>query len=159
MRSALACLAAFAAFGLSGLSASAQDAAAPDAMTYTDVSPAYRFFPGDEIEIVVFSAPELTRTVMVAPDGRVALPLIGAVRAADLTAEELQAALVTAYSNQLRHPELSVVPRSYASRQVFVGGEVARPSHQLHRRVAQRERAVRRRVDQPAFLAQQLLEP
>jgi len=127
MRSALACLAAFAAFGLSGLSASAQDAAAPDAMTYTDVSPAYRFFPGDEIEIVVFSAPELTRTVMVAPDGRVALPLIGAVRAADLTAEELQAALVTAYSNQLRHPELSVVPRSYASRQVFVGGEVARP--------------------------------
>lgn len=127
MRSAFACLAIFAAFGLSELSASAQDAAAPLAMTYTDTSPAYRFFPGDEIEIVVFSAPELTRTVTVAPDGRIAMPLIGAVRAADLTADELHDALIVAYSNQLRQPELSVVPRSYASRQVFVGGEVARP--------------------------------
>ena len=127
MRSAFACLAIFAAFGLSSLSASAQDAPAPQAMTYTDTSPAYRFFPGDEIEIVVFSAPELNRTVTVGPDGRVALPLIGAVRAADLTADELRQALVVAYSNQLRQPELSVVPRTYASRQVFVGGEVARP--------------------------------
>ena len=127
MRSAFACLAIFAAFGLSALSASAQDAPAPQAMTYTDTSPAYRFFPGDEIEIVVFSAPELNRTVTVGPDGRVALPLIGAVRAADLTADELRQALVVAYSNQLRQPELSVVPRTYASRQVFVGGEVARP--------------------------------
>jgi len=127
MRSAFACLAIFAAFGLSALSASAQDAPAPQAMTYTDASPAYRFFPGDEIEIVVFSAPELNRTVTVAPDGRIAMPLIGAVRAADLTAEELHDALIVAYSNQLRQPELSVVPRTYASRQVFVGGEVARP--------------------------------
>lgn len=127
MRSAFACLAIFAAFGLSALSASAQDAAPPPAMTYSDASPAYRFFPGDEIEIVVFSAPELNRTVTVAPDGRIAMPLIGAVRAADMTAEELHDALVVAYSNQLRQPELSVVPRTYASRQVFVGGEVARP--------------------------------
>jgi len=127
MRSAFACLAIFAAFGLSALSASAQDAPAPQAMTYTDASPAYRFFPGDEIEIVVFSAPELNRTVTVAPDGRIAMPLVGAVRAADLTAEELHDALIVAYSTQLRQPELSVVPRTYASRQVFVGGEVARP--------------------------------
>lgn len=127
MRSALACLAIFAAFGLSALTASAQDEPASQALTYTDASPAYRFFPGDEIEVIVFSAPELNRTVTVAPDGRVALPLIGAVRAADLTADELRDALVVAYSNQLRQPELSVVPRTYASRQVFVGGEVARP--------------------------------
>ncbi len=127
MRSALACLAIFAAFGLSALTASAQNAPSADSVAYSDASPAYRFFPGDEIEIVVFSAPELNRTVTVAPDGRVALPLIGAIRAADLTAEELQDALIVAYSTQLRQPELSVVPRTYASRQVFVGGEVARP--------------------------------
>ena len=127
MRSAFACLAIFAAFGLSALSASAQDTPATQAMTYTDASPSYRFFPGDEIEIVVFSAPELNRTVTVAPDGRIAMPLIGAVRAADMTAEELHDALIVAYSTQLRQPELSVVPRTYASRQVFVGGEVARP--------------------------------
>lgn len=96
-------------------------------MTYSDETPAYRFYPGDEIEIAVFSAPELTRTVTVGPDGRVALPLLGAVRAADLSAEELHDALVALYAAHLRMPELTVTPRSYGSRQIFVGGEVARP--------------------------------
>src|SRR5690606_7169957 len=70
---------------------------------------------------------ELSRVATIGPDGRLALPLIGAVRAADLTAEELHDVLVAAYASQLRMPELSVTPRTYASRQVFVGGEVARP--------------------------------
>jgi polysaccharide export outer membrane protein len=108
------------------LPAAAQEPPAA-AMTYSDTTPAYRFYPGDEIEISVFSAPELNRNVIVGPDGRVALPLIGAVRAADLTTEELHDALVSAYAAQLRAPELSVTPRTYGSRQVFVGGEVARP--------------------------------
>ncbi|HVV31724.1 MAG TPA: polysaccharide biosynthesis/export family protein [Vitreimonas sp.] len=106
----------------------AQTSAAPaDAMVYNDQTPAYRFFPGDEIDVTVFSAPELTRSVTVAPDGRVSLPLIEPVRAAGLTADELHDALVAAYADQLRQPELSVTARSFASRQVFVGGEVARP--------------------------------
>ena len=97
------------------------------AMVYSDQTPAYRFFPGDEVEITIFSAPELSRSATIGPDGRLALPLIGAVRAADLTADELRDILVSAYSVHLRMPELTVTPRTYASRQVFVGGEVARP--------------------------------
>ncbi len=107
--------------------AAAQTTAAPASVVYSDATPAYRFYPGDEIEVTVFSAPELSRTVTVGPDGRVALPLVGAVRAADLTANELHDALVAAYAPQLRAPELSVTPKTYGSRQVFVGGEVARP--------------------------------
>lgn len=127
MRRALVVLAALAILSAPDLATRASSQEAPAPMAYSDASPAYRFFPGDEIELVIFSAPELSRTVTVAPDGRIALPLIGAVRAADLTADELHDALVAAYSSQLLRPELSVVPRSYASRQVFVGGEVARP--------------------------------
>lgn len=97
------------------------------AMVYSDQSPAYRFFPGDEVEVTIFSAPELSRSATIGPDGRLALPLIGAVRAADLTADELHDILVSAYAVHLRMPELTVTPRTYASRQVFVGGEVARP--------------------------------
>ena len=119
----IAVLAVVAALGLA--SASAQEAPTP--LAYSDTTPAYRFYPGDEIEITVFSAPELSRNVSVGPDGRIALPLIGAVRAADLTAEELHDSLIAAYSPQLRTPELSVTPRGFGSRQVFVGGEVARP--------------------------------
>lgn len=96
-------------------------------MTYSAETPAYRLYPGDEVEVIVFSAPELTRTVTIGPDGRIAMPLIAPVMAADLTPAELQDQLVAAYAPHLRMPEISVTPRAYASRQVFVDGEVARP--------------------------------
>jgi polysaccharide export outer membrane protein len=127
MRVALACLALlFAAPAAVAQTDLAAEMPQP-AMAYSDQSPAYRFFPGDEVEITIFSAPELSRSATIGPDGRLALPLIGAVRAADLTSEELHDILVSAYAVHLRMPELSVTPRTYASRQVFVGGEVARP--------------------------------
>jgi len=127
MRIALACLALL----FAAPAAVAQENLAAEmpqpAMVYSDQTPAYRLFPGDEVEITIYSAPELSRTATIGPDGRLALPLIGAVRAADLTAEELRDILVSAYAAHLRMPELTVTPRSYGSRQVFVGGEVARP--------------------------------
>jgi polysaccharide export outer membrane protein len=127
MRAATASCVILIAAGFAGSAplAQGQDAASP--MAYSETTSAYRFYPGDEIEVTVFSAPELSRIVVVGPDGRVALPLVGPVRAADLTAQELHDALVAAYSAQLRAPELTVTPRAYGSRQVFVGGEVARP--------------------------------
>jgi len=129
MRDGIAVFAAAAAALL--LTSSAHGQEAPPAETpgivYSETTPAYRFYAGDEIDVTVFSAPELTRTVTIGPDGRIAMPLIGAVRAADLTAEELHDRLVTAYASHLRMPELTVTPRTYGSRQVFVGGEVARP--------------------------------
>ena len=129
MRDAIAIVAVLIAAGFAGCASVARSQEAPPApaVVYSDETPAYRFYPGDEIDIAVFSAPELTRTVTVAPDGRVALPLIGAVRAADLTADELHDVLVAQYAAHLRMPELTVTPRTYGSRQVFVGGEVARP--------------------------------
>jgi polysaccharide export outer membrane protein len=131
MRSSIGLFAVIIAAGFAGCAATANTHAnaqeQAQAMTYAAETPAYRFFPGDEIEVIVFSAPELTRTVTVGPDGRIALPLIEPVRAADMTAADLHDALIAAYSRQLRAPEISVTPKSFASRQVFVGGEVARP--------------------------------
>jgi protein involved in polysaccharide export with SLBB domain len=128
MRSAMTTFAMAVAMFFAGYGAIARAEEAPaPGVIYTDATPAYRFFPGDEIEITVFSAPELTRTVTVGPDGRIALPMIAPVRAADLTAAQLHDALVTAYAATLRTPELAVVPKTFASRQVYVGGEVANP--------------------------------
>lgn len=137
-RNTIAILAVFIAAGFAGCAATAQSQEAPvpiaavaapaaDPMTYSDETAAYRFYPGDEIEVTVFSAPELSRTVTVAPDGRIAMPLIDPVQAADVTPQELHDALIAAYARHLRSPELHVAARSYGSRQVFVGGEVARP--------------------------------
>ena len=107
--------------------AAAPGSAQPAPMAYADTTPDYRFFPGDEIEIDVLSAPELSRTVTVGPDGRITLPMLAPLRAAELNSGELHDALIAAYSSQLRTPEIDVIPKSYHSRQVFVGGEVARP--------------------------------
>ncbi|MEJ0059732.1 MAG: polysaccharide biosynthesis/export family protein [Terricaulis sp.] len=137
-RSGIAIVAVLFAAGFAGCAATAHSqttapepavvvSAPASPMGYSDAAPAYRFYPGDEIEVTVFSAPELNRTVTVAPDGRISMPLLAPMRAADLTAAELREALVSAYAPHLRMPELDVAARDFASRQVFVGGEVARP--------------------------------
>ncbi len=84
----------------------------------------YRFRPGDEIDIRLTYNPEYSDRVTVAPDGRIAMPLIGGLKAEGLTAAELERDLIRRYARDLRRPELTVVPRSFGSQKVFVGGEV-----------------------------------
>jgi len=93
---------------------------------WTDYEPPYRFYPGDELEVAVPSAPELSKTVTVQPDGRIALPLIGPQMAADRSIEDLQAELAAQYASQLRRPDVQVTPKA-APLKVFVGGEVGNP--------------------------------
>ena len=94
--------------------------------SWTDYEPDYRFYPGDELEVSLPSAPELNKTVTVQPDGRISLPLITPVMAADRTIPELQAALGEAYSAQLLRPQVDVTAKA-APLKVFVGGEVGNP--------------------------------
>jgi polysaccharide export outer membrane protein len=94
---------------------------------WEETDPAYRVYPGDQIEVSVISAPELTRTVVVAPDGRISMPLVAPLMAADRTTEEIRDALLSAYGPHLREPIIEVAARGFASRQVYVGGEVERP--------------------------------
>lgn len=95
--------------------------------TWTEAEPPYRFYPGDEIEITVPSAPELNKTVFVQPDGRVSLPLIAPVMVADRTPQEAQAALSAQYAEHLVHPQVAVTARTTVPLKVFVGGEVEKP--------------------------------
>jgi polysaccharide export outer membrane protein len=111
----------------------ARQAAAPGAgftnipyATWSDYEPPYRFYPGDELEVTVPSAPELSKTLVVQPDGRITLPLIGGVMAADRTTDEVQAALSVALSRELIRPEVFVAAKA-APLKVFVGGEVGNP--------------------------------
>jgi polysaccharide export outer membrane protein len=94
--------------------------------SWADYEPPYRFYPGDEIEVSVPSAPELGKTVTVQPDGRIAMPLISPVMAADRTIPEVQQALSDAYASQLLRPDVQVAAKA-APLKVFVGGEVGNP--------------------------------
>ncbi len=94
---------------------------------WTEAEPEYLLYPGDEIDVVTPSAVELNRTVRVGPDGRVALPLIGNVMAADRTLNELGRDLQGAYSSKLVRPVVEVVLRSSGPLKVWVDGEVRTP--------------------------------
>jgi protein involved in polysaccharide export with SLBB domain len=93
--------------------------------TWTDDEPQYRLYPGDELDVVVPSAPELDKTVTVQPDGRIMLPLVAPQMAAGHSAGELQQELSQAYSGQLLRPDVTVVVRAQPLK-VFVGGEVGK---------------------------------
>src|SRR5580658_5903939 len=94
--------------------------------TWSDEEPQYRLYPGDEMDIVVPSAPELNKTVIVQPDGRVMMPLIAPQMAAGRTTGELEQELTAAYSDQLLRPQVMVTVRAQPLK-VFVGGEVGKP--------------------------------
>lgn len=94
---------------------------------WTETEPEYRFYPGDQLDITVPSAPELNRSVTVQPDGRITLGLIAPVMAADRTIDELQAAIAQAYSGVLLRPEVTVSVKTAMPLKVFVLGEVGAP--------------------------------
>ena len=114
----------------------AERAHAPPAAKFDDIGyatwdttsePAYRFYPGDEVEVRTSSAPENNKIVTIGPDGRASLPLIGNVMMANRDMDDVRAELEGRYAGQLRRPtvELSVKPGPI---QVFVGGEVTTPN-------------------------------
>ncbi|MEE2879632.1 MAG: polysaccharide biosynthesis/export family protein [Pseudomonadota bacterium] len=88
---------------------------------------AYLLAPGDTLQVVFHTAPELDREIRVAPDGSVSLPFIGSLRASARTAGELRAALLEAYSSELKDPDIDVIPMAFDSQKIFVGGDVRNP--------------------------------
>lgn len=94
---------------------------------WTDAEPEYLLYPGDEIEVATPTAPENTRTVRVGPDGRIAMPLVGQVMAADRSVYELQQTLAGAYSHVLVRPVVEVSVKTAGPLRVWVDGEVRTP--------------------------------
>lgn len=94
---------------------------------WTDAEPEYLLYPGDEIEVATPTAPELTRTLRVGPDGRISLPLVGQLMAADRTLSELEHDASAAYATQLRRPVVEVTLKQAGPMKVWVAGEVRTP--------------------------------
>jgi polysaccharide export outer membrane protein len=95
-------------------------------------SPDYRYVigPGDTINIVVFRNPELSMTVPVRPDGRVAAPLVEDLPAAGKDATTLARDIEKALGKYIRDPVVTVVVTSFVGpyrEQIRVVGEAAKP--------------------------------
>ncbi|NNE57482.1 MAG: polysaccharide export protein [Hellea sp.] len=99
----------------------------PQFQQWVEYEPVYTLYPGDQLDIVVPSAPELSRFLTVGPDGRIVMPMTQPIMAAGKTMQQVQAELKAELAKQLRDPTVAVTPRAYGPQQIYVGGEVATP--------------------------------
>jgi len=83
--------------------------------------------PEDVIEVVVWKTPELSRQVVIRPDGKISLALIGDVVASGLTAEQLAKTIAGKYKAVKENPSVSVNVIEVNSYYVFLVGEVIKP--------------------------------
>lgn len=88
----------------------------------------YLIGPSDELEISFFQAEELSGARRVNSRGFIRMPLIGTVRVAGLSAEQLEDLLSELYgAKYLQVPQVSVDITHYASQQITVLGSVKEP--------------------------------
>ncbi len=92
----------------------------------------YRLQPGDVVDIAVIEDPSLNRQALVRPDGKISMPLAGALTAEGRTPEELQGAIRSALRRDfVTPPSVSVALISTVETQelldMYVLGAVARP--------------------------------
>jgi polysaccharide export outer membrane protein len=87
----------------------------------------YRLGVGDIVHVVVFGETQLTADYRVNVSGAVAMPLIGSVRAAEQTSDELGERISDALKGKqiLSNPSVSVEVTSFRS--ISVLGEVVKP--------------------------------
>jgi polysaccharide export outer membrane protein len=83
--------------------------------------------PEDVLVITVWRNQELSKEVIVRPDGKISMPLLGDVPAAGLTAQALSKQLADGLVEFMSTPTVSVQVKEINSYHIFAVGEVARP--------------------------------
>jgi polysaccharide export outer membrane protein len=89
----------------------------------------YQLGPGDEIEIKVFGAGSMDQSAKVTKQGMISIPLVGDVKAANLTATELEEVISGRLRDAklIKEPQVLVYITGYESKQLYVYGAVDRP--------------------------------
>lgn len=97
----------------------------PGAETATD----YAIGPGDVLEISVWKNLDLTRQVVVLPDGTISFPLVGRFTAGGKSVAQLKAEMEKKISRYVAEPDLTIIVQQVNSMVVYVIGKVNRPGH------------------------------
>ena len=87
----------------------------------------YLIGPEDVIEVFVWKEPDVSRVVLVRPDGKISLPLIGDIKAEGLSPKALAEELKRAFSEYIEAPEVSVIVNEVNSPKIYVMGKVNSP--------------------------------
>jgi polysaccharide export outer membrane protein len=103
---------------------------AEDAMPGSLVSqlePGYRLGAEDVLLVSVWKDEQLTREVVVRPDGMFSFPLVGDIQAENQTVEDIRGELVKRLTKYIPNPNVSVAVTKVASYKVYVVGRVNKP--------------------------------
>jgi len=91
----------------------------------------YRIGVGDALSINVWRNPEMSINVPVRPDGKISMPLIGDIMAADLTSEQLSQNLTKSLTTYIKSPQVTVIVTNPSSsdfqRRVRITGAITNP--------------------------------
>jgi len=87
----------------------------------------YMIQTGDQLDIKFFYNSELNESVVVRPDGRISLQLLGQTKVHGMTPSQLENLLKERYVSQLAKPEVAVIVRSFNMQKVYVDGHVVKP--------------------------------
>lgn len=81
----------------------------------------------DVLEVTVWRNQDLSRTVVVRPDGKISLPLIGDVQASGLNSSQVAAKIAARLTEFKENPNVSVSLKEVNSYFIYVLGEVLKP--------------------------------
>src|SRR5262245_2615405 len=99
----------------------------PDAPQLVALEAGYKIAPMDTLTVKVFRMPDLSADYEVDLAGNISMPLIGEVKAYDLTTAQLDEALTRRLGEKyLENPDVSVGIKSSTRRSVTVDGAVSR---------------------------------
>jgi polysaccharide biosynthesis/export protein len=87
----------------------------------------YRLTPGDKLRVEVYKDAQLSQSLQVRPDGKVTLPLLGDIVAADLTPIQLRDRIATSLKEFITNPVVTVIVVEASPVMVYVMGEVTQP--------------------------------
>lgn len=91
------------------------------------VSRDYKIGIDDVLTVSVWHEDNLSRNIIVRPDGKISLPLVGEVQAAGRTPPQLEAELRSRLAEFVKDPELTVIVAEIRSRRVNIIGQVVHP--------------------------------
>lgn len=97
----------------------------------SQVDPEYRLGAEDVMLISVWKDEQLTREVVVRPDGMFSFPLIGDIQAEDRTVDQIRTDLVQRLTKYIPNANVSVAVTKVVSYKVYVVGRVNKPGEYL----------------------------
>lgn len=106
--------------------ASAQAPSAAPAQP-ASASRGYRLQPGDILEILVWKEEDLTKEVLIRPDGGISFPLAGDLDASGRTVDELRTELTARLRRFIPDLDVTVLLKEVKGNKIYVIGQVTKP--------------------------------